>query len=1126
VQCPACDHSNRDSARFCEACATPLAHTCASCGTELRPEARFCDACAHPVDAPAPVGRETPAAESPTDRAPADYTPKHLAEKILSSKHALEGERKQVTVLFADVKGSLDLASQVDPERWHAILDRFFSILADGVHRFEGTVNQYTGDGIMALFGAPIAHEDHAQRACYAALAMREELREYSNELRLAEGLDFAVRVGINSGEVVVGRIGDDLRMDYTAQGHTVGLAARMEAIAPANGIYLTQKTADLVSGYVSVGDLGTADVKGIAEPVHVYELEGMGDLQTRFDLSRARGLTRFVGRDADMHVLEQALEQAQAGNGQVVGVVAQAGTGKSRLCFEFTERCRGQGLSVLKGSGVAHGKNVPFLPILQIFRQYFGVSERDDDRGAREKIAGRLLLMGEEYREFLPLMFDFMGVPDREQPLPTMTPDARQRQLFSVLRRVVDSGEGSAVTVVEDLHWIDAGSEAWLEQMVEAVTGTRTLVVVNFRPEYHASWMQKSWYRQLPLLPLGPEAIRELLHDLLGADESVAELAESIHERSGGNPFFTEEIVQTLIESGALQGSRGSYRLLTPVERLEVPGTVQSVLAARIDRLPEREKQVLQAASVIGKEFAESILAPVTELDAEELGDALRVLKDGEFLFEQSIFPVTEYAFKHPLTQEVALGSQLAERRKKTHARVARATLDANREHLDEVAALLAHHHQEAGELLDAMRWHRRAASWLIQSDPSEAERHWQRVRALAAELPSSHEVAEHELWACDRLLSNGWRTSMSEEEQESLAARGRILADQLDDIESASAIEAGLCIARTLHGEPDRATEPGARAVEIAKGRRVAEAEATSLYLDAFWHGGQIRKALPLCERAIELAEGDHELGLERYGVPLANWALGRRGVLKQLLGEAAEGVETMERALAFARERDQREVAAWLLFYLGSFNETLTGNPASSLQRALQAMELAEQVGSPLTQVIAHINLGCAHLLAGNPRDAIDPLSTAQVRQDAFVGRTMLAISVGLLAEAHLAAGNVGYAREFAERCDGDFGSRAWANFAKLGRARVLRALDGVDAQKAIEATLDRADALIEDSGARAFEPLVLEERARLAALCGDEESSAAYLARAHAAFVGVGATGHAARLARELEGSTRQ
>jgi class 3 adenylate cyclase len=520
--------------------------------------------------------------------APRAYTPKHLADKILQSKSALEGERKQVTVLFADVKGSMELAGQVDPEEWHQILDRFFQILTDGVHRFEGTVNQYTGDGIMALFGAPIAHEDHARRACYAALHLSDGLRRYANELRLRQGLNFSVRMGINSGEVIVGKIGDDLRMDYTAQGHTVGLAARMEQIAEPGKVYLTAHTAAQIQGYFALADLGEMKIKGVQGALHVYELQGLGQMRTRLDVSRSRGFSRFVGRGDEMHVLESALARAREGNAQIVGIVGEAGLGKSRLCYEFLERCRARGLMTHETAGVAHGKAIPFLPLLRLFRAFYGITEQDSDATARERIAGRLLLLDERLRESLPLNFDFMGVPDPENPAPRIDPEARQRQMFDIVRRVIQARgqRETQVTLIEDLHWFDGGSAAFLEPLIDAVAGTRALVLVNFRPEYQAPWMGKSYYHQLPLSPLGPDAIRELLDALLGSDPSTAGLAEAIHARTAGNPFFTEEVVQNLIESGKLQGSKGAYRLVTPVDKLEVPSSVHALLAARIDRL------------------------------------------------------------------------------------------------------------------------------------------------------------------------------------------------------------------------------------------------------------------------------------------------------------------------------------------------------------------------------------------------------------------------------------------------------------------------------------------------------------------------------------------------------------
>src|SRR5213080_601997 len=600
LRCPSCGHANRAAAKFCEECGTRLASAAAS-------------------------------AEPP--RAPRDYTPRHLAEKILGSRAALEGERKQVTVLFADVKGSMDLAEQIDPEMFHQVMERVAALLAEGVHRFEGTVTQFTGDGLMALFGAPIAHEDHAQRACFAALHLSEELRRYAEELKRTKGLGFAVRMGINSGEVVVGTIGDDLRMDYTAQGHTVGLAARMEQLAGADRVYLTEHTAALVSGYLRLRDLGPFTVKGVRDPLRVYELEGLGTLRTKLDVSRVRGFSRFVGRDAEIATLEAALARAATGDAQVVGVVAEAGLGKSRLCYEFVQRCRTRGIPVHEAHGVSHGKMVPYLLVLEFLRGYFGIGEQDTAQVMREKIAGRLLLLDPALADALPLLLDFLGVPDPERPLPRLDPEVRQHRLFEAMKGLTHarSGREPGVSLFEDLHWIDGASEAFVDSLVEAVEGTRTLVVVSFRPEYDAAWMRRSYYQRLALPPLGPEAIAELLADLLGTDPSLAGLDERIRTRTGGNPFFIEEIVQALVEAGSLAGTKGAYRLARPVAELTLPTTVQAVLAARIDRLPAREKDVLGTAAVIGKAVPGLILKRVAALPQDELLAAVAELVSRE---------------------------------------------------------------------------------------------------------------------------------------------------------------------------------------------------------------------------------------------------------------------------------------------------------------------------------------------------------------------------------------------------------------------------------------------------------------------------------------------------------------
>ena len=789
MDCPACGHPNPAGARFCGACATPLADAigCPECGARNPREQRFCNACGSALaaggEAPAPAaGGPAPVAD------PRSLTPDHLVEKIRASRASLEGERKQVTVLFADVMGSMELAERSDPEEWRRIMERFFSILCEGVHRFEGTVDKFTGDGIMALFGAPIAHEDHARRACYAALRLQDELAAYASELRREHGLSFSVRMGINSGEVVVGAIGENLEMDYTAIGHTVGLAQRMEQLAEPGKAYLTRYTAPLVEGYLAIEDMGEFQVKGVSRPVQVYELLGIGQARGRLDVSHVRGFSRFVGRDEEMRVLEDALERSRDGSPQVIGIVGEAGVGKSRLCREFVERHRARGLPVYQVAGQAHASSIPLLPVLELMRAYFDITELDSDQSARERIAGKLLLLDERFSDDLPLIFDFLAVSDPERPSPRMDPEARQRHMLDLTKRLIhaQSARDPGINLFEDLHWIDPASQGFLTNHVEATQGTRSLTIVNFRPEYQAAWMSKSYYRQIALSPLGAEAIEEMLADRLGSDPSLQGLGELVRERTAGNPFFTEEVVQSLIESGALEGQPGAYRLVRPVIDEAVPASVQSVLAARIDRLDPGEKRVLQAAAVIGKEFAEPVLRRVVEIQPDELEKSLRELVSSEFIYPEELYPEAVYAFKHPLTQEVAEGSQLGERRAVVHAAVARAIAEHYPERLDELAALLAQHWEAAGDALEAARWHARAAAWSGTRDPTESLGHWRKVRELAATLPESEESHALGLTALIFSLQYGWRLGMSHEEGEAMFTEADRRASAAGDIRS----------------------------------------------------------------------------------------------------------------------------------------------------------------------------------------------------------------------------------------------------------------------------------------------------------------------------------------------------
>ena len=1140
MNCANCGTENRDSAKFCEECGSPMSTRCAACGAELRSSAKFCGVCGEEirglgVRGLAVRGETKTLTPNPATPNPRSHTPRHLAEKILNSRAALEGERKQVTVLFADVKGSMELNEQLDPEEWSRIMNRFFQLLAAGVDRFEGFVDKFTGDGIMALFGAPVAHEDHAQRACYAALHLREELQRYTEELKRTRGLSFAVRMGINSGDVVVGSIGDDLRMEYTAQGHTVGLASRMEQLAGADRVYLTDYTARRVAGYFRLRDLGEFVVKGMSAPLRVHELEAVGALRTRFEAERVRGLSRFVGRDREMAVLEAALAQATSGPGQVVGVLAPPGVGKSRLCFEFAERCRARGLPVYETRGVAHGRQIPLLPMLELFRAFFGITARDAERVAREKIAGRLLLLDERLREELPIVFDLLGVSDPEHPAPPMDPEALQRRLFAVARRIVqaDGQREPSVLLIEDLHWIDAASEAFLEQIVEANAATRGLVLVNFRPEYRGRWMQRSYYQQVALVPLGAEAIRDLLRDLLGGDPALGDLAAAIERKTGGNPFFIEEIARDLVETGTLVGTRGAYRLARPVNELAVPASVQAVLAARIDRLPEREKQVLQIASVIGKTFPEPVLEqvvvgadPRSRLAPSEIAPALAALSAAEFVYEEAVYPEREFAFKHPLTQQVAYESLLREHRRRTHSSVARVLEAFDPAKLDERAALLAYHWEAGGEPLAAARWHARAAEWIGLNDYAEAYAHWQHVRTLLAQIAESPpEGSELQVRSLLRLLMLGIRVAASQEEGAAVFAEGRALLERRGDLRSLALLTCLYGAIRSNAGAVGEYLERASEATRIAD-RTDDAAVRTGARVDrslALLFTGRLAESVGVADEGLAIAAGDVELGKDLFGYSayamltlFSTWAL-------MLMGRLIEAEKRLAVALRLAREHGPPESLGWAHFG-DVFAAQATGEARRALGAAHAALEAAESAGTPQTLAYAFLCLGIAQTLAGEWEKVIEACdhSLALMREKGVV-REAEALTLATLASAHLGRGDVTSAQALADEAAAlarSQGALVFLCAANVVRARARIAKHGARAAGEVEAILIETEQLIGETGARIHLPDVHLARAELARLTGHESIGHRELSEARRLFTEMGATARADQVARNL------
>ncbi len=1001
-----------------------------------------------------------------------------------------DGERKQVTVLFADVSGSMDMAEQQDPEEWRRIMQRFFSILADAVHRFEGTVDKFTGDGIMAVFGAPIAHEDHARRACFAALRMLDDVSEYAAELRRRHGLNFSTRIGVNSGEVVAGAIGEAEDGEYTAIGHTVGLAQRMEALAEPGKAYLTESAAALAKGFLELEDLGEFEIKGASRPIRVFELNGVGAARSRLDLSRERGFSRFVGRNEEMDVLESSLDRAKRGEGAVAGIVAEPGVGKSRLCHEFAERCRTEGIEVFEAQAQAHGKTIPFMPVLQMLRAYFGIGDREPDQLAREKIAGRALLLDPEFAEDLPLVFDFLGVPDPDRPVPQMSAEARQRALGRVICRLIGAGHRHhpVVIVIEDLHWMDEGSESMLGDLISSMEGTSTLVVVNFRPEYSPRWHGSAIYRHLSLTPLEQPDTDELLRDLAGQDPSLDGLGELIHERTSGNPFFVEEIVRHLAESGHLEGERGGYRLARPVEDAGVPASVQTVLAARIDRLTPAAKRLLQAASVAGKEVGERTLELISGFaDSQECEVALQDLIAAGFLYQAEIHPGRVLAFRHPLTREVAYGTQLSEQREATHAATARAMIELEPDRLDELAALIAHHMELAGETLEAARWSARAAYWTGHSQPREAQRLWRATMDLASQLEETEETAALAVTSRLLQLDYAWRLGMDSGEASLLAEEAAEIASRTGDIRSLTLLKT-LTLARpgTAHeaGAWLRAGEEITRLSDESGDRDLQVAiRATASY--ALLCAGDFAGFDRALDGILELAGEDHGAGAGIViGSPVA-WALMGKGLIRRERGEFDEAEDLLEAALRISAEQGDLETASWTRGTQASL-WAARGNTEAGVAMARRNCELTERLGDVFSRSLALANLSGAQLIAEDHAAALDSIEEAErlYREAMADGGEMESWRAALRAEALTGVGRADEAAEIAELAADDARKRGmlWAlplALHALARARIAAGRDGV------REALDEAAEVAQRTGALLILSMIEADRESIGA-----------------------------------------
>jgi class 3 adenylate cyclase/tetratricopeptide (TPR) repeat protein len=1002
--------------------------TCGSCGRDNVSDARFCSSC----------GRFLLRIPTPAAGQPHTFTPAHLAERVRSAAVA-EGERKHVTVLFADLRNSMELLTARDPEEARAVLDPVLELMMAAVHQYDGLVNQVMGDGIMALFGAPLALEDHAVRAAFAALRMQESVRAYAAQLPKTLGTVVSIRVGLNSGEVLVRSIGSDLRMDYTAVGQTTHLASRMEQAAAPDSILITPDTAALVGGYVVVEPLGPIRIKGLEAPMEVFEITGAGHARSRLQAAAARGLTPFVGRTGEMQLIIGALERTRGAHGQLVCVGGEAGVGKSRLLWEFIHSEHTQGCLVLEGQAASYTQGASYAPIIDLLRKYFAIEERQDHEAIRVQVASRLHARDRSLRAFVPAFLALLDVPVHEPEWAELDPLLRRAQTIEGIRRllVTESERQPVVLALEDLHWADSETHAVLDAIIDTLPSSRVLVLASYRPEHQHGWGTRSFYSFARLDPLPPDSVQALLSLLLGDDAGLGRLKDIVREQAAGNPLFLEESVRALIETEALTGERGAYRLSRPVSAVQIPPSVLALIAARIDRLAERDKQVLQSAAVIGKDVPAALLVSIVGLPSDDLRTSLGRLQSSEFLYERSLFPDLEYTFKHALTHEVAYSSLLKDRRRVLHGHIVDAVKALYGDRVPEHVERLAYHAQQGERWGEAVEYCRQAGhKAMARSANREAVTYFDQALGALANHPDGERALDRafdirlDLRSALIPLGEFPRIFQTLHELETLAER-------LEDVRRQGLVAALMAGAYPNLGRSEQAVAYGERARHIARETGDAAIDIlANTYLGAsYYFLGKYQQSIETGRRVVSLLP--RERSHESFGVAIRPavfargflcWSLSEQGHLDEADEVAREALEIAE-----AVEHPQTVVAG--LLAIGTLS-VRRGDVALAIAPFERARDLCHRHDIRLWRPIFASFLGYSLALTARFAEAEillrEALGEAELmRLGSFHSQMILWLS-----EARLLMGAVGDAEKLAAdalestRDKGEAGLEAWA------------------------------------------------------------------------------------------------
>jgi class 3 adenylate cyclase/tetratricopeptide (TPR) repeat protein len=1008
MKCPKCQTEILEGARFCSECGSKLEIVCSACGKINSLGSKFCNECGYDL--------RRPIAAPPIDYSkPKSYTPKFLADKILTTRSSMEGERKLVTVLFADVANFTSMSEKLDPEQVHQIMDGCFRVLMDEIHKYEGTINQFTGDGVMALFGAPLAHEDHAQRACYAALSVQNTLADYGEKLKKERGIDFKIRIGLNSGPVVVGSIGDDLRMDYTAIGDTTNLASRMESTAKPGAILVSGHTHKLAKDFFRFESLIKVQVKGKEEPQEAYELLATSEVKTRIEAAVVSGLTKFVGRRREMEALQEALEKVRSGSGQVVGIVGEAGVGKSRIILEMRKGFPREECSYLEGRCLHYGGSMAYLPLLDILRSYFGIKEGEQEFLVKKGMKEKIFRLDEKLKTVLPPFQELLSLKVEEEAYLKLQPKQKREKIFEAMRDLLirESQNKPLVLVFEDLHWIDKTSEEFLDYFIGWLANTPILLILLYRPEYTHRWGSKSYYNNVRVDQLSIPTSAELVQSILREGEVVPELSNLILGKAAGNPLFMEELTHSLLENGSIQKKDHQYFLSRRFSDIQVPDTIQGIIAARIDRLDESLKRIMHVASVIGREFAFRILQAIMEMK-EELKSHLLNLQGLEFIYEKRLFPELEYIFKHALTQEVAYNSLLLKRRKEIHEKIGKAIEEIYPDRLEEFYEMLGYHYSRSDNLdkacqylklsgnkamkaysnLEAFHFYKDAIN-VVRRKPETEQNKKERLEViLLMAIPmgilaypeDSLEFLEEGERLCKELedrkgltiIHNFLGSFYSAEGDAALGMRYQEEsfkeAEKIQDIEMIARMGSSLCSSFDYAGEFRKIVDIAPRVIFTLEkiqienevlGRSVDLYSLQGLYGHALGYVGRFAEGEQVCEAAISLAKKTNNLYLIGFAEYLYGCLLSCKGDGKNSLTHIQSSIGYLEKAHAVIYLP-----IVWGFLGLGYL---LLGDLRMALKYIEKGHKMHLDVGLHYYLGVYHVGLSMIHFYLGNLNEA---------------------------------------------------------------------------------------------------------------------------------------------------------